>query len=102
MEIIHLNSLTELDQLVSERFTLPVRPYSSDIRAALELSVWHLENSEWFHFEVFRSEVAQPEEPFLASFEQDAWDSGKTAPIAICKSALRYLKKVRVIITEHD
>ena len=32
-EIIQLNSLTQLDRLVSERFNLPLRSYSTDIRA---------------------------------------------------------------------
>ncbi len=98
METIHIKSLGELDRLVAERFNLPLRPYSTDLRAALELAVWQFDNSDFPHFEVFYSGAAQPEEPFLASFEPDAWDSGATAPIAICKSALRYLKGVVVII----
>jgi hypothetical protein len=102
METIQLDSLADLDRLISERFKLPLRPYSTDIRAAFELAVWNLENPEieWPHFEVFRSGNAQSDEPFLASFEEDAWSSGRTAPLAICKSALRYLKKVAVTISE--
>lgn len=37
IETIQLNSLADLDQIVSERFNLPPRRYSTDIRAALEL-----------------------------------------------------------------
>lgn len=104
METIHLNSLADLDRLVSEQFNLPLRPYSTDFRAALELVIWHFENSEsdWPHFEVFRSPYAEPGEPFMASFEEDAWISGKTAPLSICMSALRFLKQVRVIISEKE
>jgi hypothetical protein len=67
-----------------------------------ELAIWALENPEieFPHFEVFRSAAAAPSEPFLASFEEDAWDTGQTAPIAICKSALRYLKKIAVNLPE--
>ncbi len=101
-EIIQLNSLADLDRLVAERFNLPLRPYSTDIRAALKLAAWTLENPEieWPHFEVFRSGYADPDKPFLASFEEDAWDTGRTAPLAICKSALRYLKNIWVKISE--
>jgi len=104
METIHLNSLADLDRLVSERFNLPLRPYSTDIRAALELAAGHLENSEseWPHFEVSRTPYSGSDEPFIASFEADAWVSGKTAPLSICMSALRFLKKVRVIISENE
>ena len=41
METIHLNSLGELDRLIGDRFDLPLRPYSTDLRTALELAVWH-------------------------------------------------------------
>jgi hypothetical protein len=104
METVHLDSLADLDRLVSERFNLPLRPYSTDIRAALELVVWHLENSEseWPVFEVSRSPYSQPDEPFIASFEKDSWISGKTAPLSICNSALRFLKKVRVVFSENE
>ena len=97
-EVAQLESLAELDSLVAERFGLPLRPYSTDLRAAFELAFWTLENPEieFAHFEVFCSKDAAPEEPFLASFQKDAWDSGQTAAIAICKSALRYLKKIAV------
>jgi hypothetical protein len=97
METINLNGLSDLDRLISEQFNLPLHPYSTDLRAALELSIWTFENTEQPHFEIFYSGAAQPEQPFLASFEPDAWDSGETPPIAICKSALRYLKKIRVV-----
>ncbi|HAJ60645.1 MAG TPA: hypothetical protein DCP31_16395, partial [Cyanobacteria bacterium UBA8543] len=96
--------LADLDRLVSERFNLPLRPYSTDIRAALELVVWHLENSEseWPVFEVSCSPYSEPDEPFIASFEKDSWISGKTAPLSICNSALRFLKEVRVVFSENE
>ena len=50
-EDIQLNSLADLDHFVSEQFNLPLRAYSTDIRAALELVAWNLDNSEWPHFE---------------------------------------------------
>lgn len=100
METIHLNSLGELDRLISDRFNLPLRPYSTDLKAALELVVWQFNNSDFPHFEVFYSNAAQPEEPFLSTFEPDAWDSGVTAPMAICKSALRYLKGIVIIVNK--
>jgi hypothetical protein len=75
-----------------------------DSRAPLELVVWHLENSESERsiFEVSRSPYSDPDEPFIASFEKDSWMSGKTAPLSICNSALRFLKKVRVVISENE
>jgi len=42
IENIQINSLTDLDCFVAERFNLPLRPYSRDIRAALELVAWNL------------------------------------------------------------
>ena len=36
-EQIQLTSLTALDQLIADRFDLPSQPYTTDIRAALEL-----------------------------------------------------------------
>lgn len=98
METININGLSDLDRLISEQFNLPLQPYSTDLRVALELSIWAFENMEQPHFEIFYSGAAQPEQPFLASFEPDAWDSGETPPIAVCKSALRYLKKIRVVL----
>ena len=100
METIQVESLADLDRLVSERFNLPLRPYSTDIRAALELVVWNLENSEseWPSFELEKTPYSTPDKLFLASFERDAWSSSETAPLSICKSALRYIKKVAVIL----
>ncbi len=105
IENIQLNSLIDLDCLISEQFELPVRPYSTDIRAALELVAWNLENSEWPHFEIFRSEEhALPGIPFVVSFEPnpDVWGYAETAPLAICQAALYRLKKVRVIIRKSE
>lgn len=96
MEEIEIRSWEELDSLVAKNFDLPIDAYSTNLKAALELVNWQFNNSDVPHFEVFRSEAAGEEEPFLASFEPDAWDSGTTAPIAICKSALRYIKRVKV------
>lgn len=94
-EIIQLNSLADLDSLVSERFHLPLHPYSTDIRAALELLIWDLKNSEYPHFEIFHY---APDE-FSAGFQKDAWGSAHTAPLAICLEALRCFKQVRVTIS---
>ena len=104
METIYLDSLADLDCFVSQLFNLPLRPYSTDIRAALELVFWHLEisESEWPAFEVSRPPYSEPDEPFIASFEKDSWISGKTAPLSICNSALRFLKKVRVVVYENE
>ena len=97
IENIQLNSLADLDCFVSERFNLPLRPYSTDIRAALELVAWNLDNFEWPHFEIFRSEdVRLPGIPFVVSFEPDVWGYGETASLAICQAALYRFKRVRV------
>ena len=97
IENIELSSLADLDSFVSERFNLPLRAYSTDIRAALELVAWNLENYDWPHFELFRSEdVRLPGIPFVASFEPDVWGYGETAPLAICQAALYRFKRVRV------
>lgn len=97
IETIQLHSLADLDVFVSEQFNLPLRPYSTDIRAALELVAWNLENSEWPHFEIFRAEnSALPGIPFVASFEPEVWGYGETAPLAICQAALYRLKRVKV------
>lgn len=98
-ENIQLNSLADLDQFVSDQFNLPLRPYSTEIRAALELVAWNLENSEWPHFELFRYEDhALTGIPFVASFEPDVWGYGETAPLAICQAALYRFKRVKVTI----
>ena len=97
IENIQVHSLADLDCLVSEQFDLPLRPYSTDIRATLELVAWNLENSEWPHFEIFRYEDhALPGIPFVASFEPDVWGYGATAPLAICQAALYRLKRIKV------
>lgn len=97
IEDIQLNSLAELDRLVSEQFDLPVRPYSTDIRAALELVAWNLENSDAPHFEIFRAEEhSVPGIPFVASFEPDVWGYGETPPLAICQAALFRHKRIKV------
>ncbi len=104
MENIQINSLADLDRLVAQQFNLPLHPYSTDIKAALDLVVWNLENSdsEWPYFSFERSPYGEPDEPFIASFERDAWSSGATAPLSICKSALRYIKKIAVTIGDRE
>ena len=90
-------SAADLDRLIAEQFDLPLRPYSTDIRAALELVTWNLENSEWPHFEIFRYEDhALAGIPFVVSFEPDVWGYGETAPLAICQAALYRFKRVKV------
>lgn len=94
---IQLTSLAELDRLVSEQFNLLVRPYSTDIRAALELVAWNLENSEAPHFELFRTEDHSiPGLPFVAGFEPDVWGYGETPALAICQAALFWHKRIKV------
>ncbi len=105
IENIQLNSLADLDSLISEQFNLPLRPYSTDVRAALELVAWSIENSEWPHFEIFRSEEhALPGIPFVVSFEPepDVWGYGETAPLAICQAALYRLKRATATIQKSE
>jgi len=98
-EDIQLNSLADLDHFVSEQFNLPLRAYSTDIRAALKLVAWNLDNSEWPHFELFRYEDhALTGIPLVARFEPDVWGYGETAPLAICQAALYRFKRVKVTI----
>ena len=46
-ERLQLTDLADLDRLVAERFELPSRPYSTDIRAAFELVIWALDYDEY-------------------------------------------------------
>lgn len=101
MEIIKINSLEELDLLISKQFELPLRPYSTDLKTALSIVLWHFQNSKKPHFEVFYAEESG-DELFLATFVKDAWESGQTAPIAICQAALYFLKKIRPVIKVDD
>ncbi|WP_017742199.1 hypothetical protein [Scytonema hofmannii] len=96
---IQLNSLADLDRIVSEQFDLPARPYSTDINAALQLVADVLENFECPHFEIsHRESNAFPGLPFAVSFNQERWTYGKTAPLAICHDALHKFKGVAVTI----
>lgn len=98
LEHIQINSLTDLDQLITERFNLPLPPKSTDI-TALELVIWSLENSEYPYFAIFRSEEeAFPHAPFGVGFARMMWSYGKTAPLAICRDALYHLKNVEITI----
>lgn len=104
IEEIQVNSLAHLDSLISEKFDLPLQPYSTDIRAALELVAWNIENSDGPHFEIFRTEDhSLPGLPFVAGFEPDVWGYGETAPLAICQAALFRLKRIQVniLLTEN-
>ena len=72
-ERLQLTSLADLDRLIVERFELPPRPYSTDIRAAFELVVWALEHDEYPCFAIFRSEEeALPDKPFGVGFAPPA------------------------------
>jgi hypothetical protein len=96
-ERLQLTSLADLDRLVAERFELPPRPYSTDIRAAFELVVWALEHDEYPYFAIFRSEdEAFPDKPFGVGFAPKTWSYGETAAVAICREALYQLKQVKV------
>ncbi|KOP23698.1 hypothetical protein AMR41_24510 [Hapalosiphon sp. MRB220] len=98
---IELNSLADLDRVVSEQFNLPLRPYSTDIKAALELVVCALENSESAYFEIYRSESnAFPGLPFAVRFDKEKRTYAKTAPLGICHDALHRLKRVVVTIPD--
>lgn len=71
LETIKVDSLADLDSLIAEKFNLFVRPYSTDIRAALELVAWDLENSVAPHFELFRvEEHSLPGLPLLLALSQ--------------------------------
>ncbi|BAZ28777.1 hypothetical protein NIES4074_12110 [Cylindrospermum sp. NIES-4074] len=103
IEEIQLEDIADLDRLVAERFNLPLRPYSTDIRAALEIVIDNLENSEESYFSIFRSEEeAFPNTPFGVGFERKLWNYGKTAPLAICLGALFSLKGVEVVLADDE
>ncbi|MEM8808321.1 MAG: hypothetical protein AAGF01_20060 [Cyanobacteria bacterium P01_G01_bin.38] len=100
IEHLQLNHLSDLDQLIAERFALPLRPYSMDIRAAFELVIWALENDEYPYFAIFHSaDEAFPSKPFGVGFARKMWQYGETAAIAICLDALYHLKHVQVNLT---
>lgn len=96
-EQLQLTSLVDLDRLVAERFALPPRPYSTDIRAAFELVIWALDHDDYPYFSIFRSEEeAFPNKPFGVGFAPKMWRYGETAAIGICLEALYQLKRVEV------
>lgn len=96
-EHIQLTSLAALDQLIAERFDLPPRPYTIDIRAALELVIWALENDSYPYFAIFRSaDEAFPGKPFGVGFVRKMWHYNKTAALTICIDALYQLKQIEV------
>jgi hypothetical protein len=99
-ERLQLTHLADLDRLVAERFALPPRPYSTDIRAALELVIWALDHDDYPYFSIFCSEEeAFPTKPFGVGFARKMWRYGETAAIAICLEALYQLKQVEVTLT---
>lgn len=98
-DTIQLNSLAELDQIVSEKFNLPIRPYSTDIRAALELVLHALEKTAFPYFQISHSKPnAFPGLRYAVSFDKEKRTYGKTAPLAICHDALHRLRGVVVTI----
>lgn len=98
-ERIQLNSLADLDQILSERFNLPVRLYSTDTRAALELVIHALEKTAFPHFQISYSESnAFPGLPYVVGFDKEKRTHAKTAPLAICHDALHRLRGVVVTI----
>lgn len=97
IERLWLTNLTDLDHLIAERFALPPRPYSTDLRAALELVIWALDHDEYPYFAIFRSEdEAFPGAPFGVGFAPKRWTYSETGALAICRDALYHLKRVDV------
>ena len=104
-ERLQLPHLADLDRLVAERFELPLRPYSTDVRAAFELVIWVLDHDEYPYFCIFRSEEAAfPDQPLGVGFALKMWRYGETAAfvkrrlwrIGICLAALYQLRQVEV------
>ena len=97
LETVKIDSLAAVDRLVAEQFNLSLRPYSTDVRAALELVAWDLENSPAPHFELFRvEEHSLPGLPFVASFiPNGVWGYGESAALAICQAALFRHKQIK-------
>ncbi len=99
-ECIQLTSLTALDQLIAERFDLPPRPYSTDLRAALELVIWALDHGDYPYFAIFKSaDEAFPGKPFGVGFAPKRWHYAETGALAICRDALYQLKHVEIDLT---
>jgi hypothetical protein len=106
-ERLKLTHLADLDRLISDRFALPPRPYSTDLRAAFELVIWALDNDDYPYFSLFHSEAdAFPDKPFGVGFAPKTWRYGETAAfvkrrlwrIGICLEALYQLKQVEVTL----
>jgi hypothetical protein len=101
IESIQLNSLEELNRLISERFNLPLQPYSTDLRFALELVIWCLDHDESPYFAIFCSEdEAFPNKPYGVGFAPKSWSYAETAPLAICQDALYQLKGIEVSLSQ--
>ena len=96
-EHIQLTSLKALDQLITERFNLPPRPYSTDLRAALELVIWALDHDDYPYFSILKSDdEAFPGKPFGVGFAPKNWRYSETGALAICLDALYQLKQIDV------
>ena len=96
-EHIQLTSLIALDQLIAERFDLPPRPYTTDLRAALELVIWALAHDAHPYFAIFKSaDEAFPNKPFGVGFARKMWRYAETGSLTICLDALYQLKQVEV------
>ena len=78
IEHIELTSLADLDRLIVDRFTLPPRSYSNDLRAALELVMWVLEHDDYPYFAIFKS----AEEAFP---NKTLWRRLCSQTLAICR-----------------
>jgi hypothetical protein len=101
IEHIQLNSLEELDCLISERFNLPLNPYSTNLRFALELVIWCLDHDESPYFAIFHSEdEAFLNKPYGVGFAPKSWSYAETAPLAICRDALYQLKGIEVSLSQ--
>ncbi len=98
-ERVQLNSLVDLDRIVAERFNLPLRPYSTNIRASLELVVHAMEKTAFPYFQISSSKSdAYPDLPYIVSFDKEKRTYGKTLPLAICHDALHRLRGIVVTI----
>ncbi|WP_250565676.1 hypothetical protein [Adonisia turfae] len=96
-ERIQLTSLIALNQLIAERFDLPPRPYTTDLRAALELVIWALDHDDFPYFAIFKSaDEAFPSKPFGVGFARKMWRYAETGALAICLDALYQLKQIEV------
>lgn len=103
IERIQLNRLSDLDQLLADRFDLPLRSYSTDLRMAFELVIWAFEHDDYPYFAIFKSaEEAFPDKPFGVGFAPKRWQYAQTGALAICLDALYALKRIDVELNGMD